>query len=317
LVDKPGDRSSHEGIVPRGGGVAVAVSFIGAAAVLWFNDALDTNVVVALIGSGGFVALIGFLDDHGHIAVGWRLLAHFVAAAWALFWLGGLPAPMDELSSPLFVWLLRTAALVYMVWLLNLYNFMDGIDGLAGIEALTVCSSGALLYFLVVPGSEYWVLPALLFAAVAGFLWWNYPSARIFLGDDGSGFLGITFAVFSVQAAWVSSDLFWAWNILLGTFFVDATVTLVRRALRGKKLHQAHRSHAYQHAARELGSHKYVSLAIGTINLVWLLPISVFVAENRVSGGVGLLVAYTPLVLLAWFYRAGLDDLVDHSSVVT
>ena len=100
----------------------------------------------------------------------------------------------------------------------------------------------------------------------------------------------------------------WAWIILLGTFIVDATITLIRRAFRGRKLYQAHCSHAYQHAARALGSHKSVSLVVGAINIVWLLPVAALVAAGHLNGGLGLLAAYLPLALLALLYRAGVDE---------
>jgi Fuc2NAc and GlcNAc transferase len=212
-------------------------------------------------------------------------------------------------------WLTNLVAAIYMVWLLNLYNFMDGIDGIASIEAITVCLGGVLIYLITIPGSNHWVVPALLLVSVAGFLYWNYPPARIFLGDAGSGFLGITLAVFSIQAASVRSELFWGWAILLGTFIVDATVTLIRRAFRGRKLYQPHRSHAYQYAARSLGSHRSVSLIVGAINLVWLLPVAALVATGRLSGEFGLLVTYLPLVLLALHYRAGVDEATDRASL--
>lgn len=309
LVDLPNERSSHEGLIPTAGGVAIVVSFSGCLVALWLFDEVPVTALVALTGAGGSVALIGLVDDHRHVPAVLRLIAHFAAAAWALFWLGGMPALT---VSGLYLapgWLTNVVAAIYMVWLLNLYNFMDGIDGIASIEAITVCLGGAVLYLIAIPGSNHWVIPALLLVSVAGFLYWNYPPARIFLGDAGSGFLGITFGVFSIQATWINSDLFWAWAILLGTFIVDATVTLIRRAFRGRRLYQAHRTHAYQHAARRLGSHKSVSLIFGAINLIWLLPVAALVAAGHLSGGSGLLVTYIPLVILAVLFRAGVDEL--------
>src|SRR5574337_967818 len=99
--------------------------------------------------AGACVALVGFLDDHGHIAARWRLLAHFAAAAWALAWLGGAPPLILFGSTFELGWLGAGLAAVYLVWLLNLYNFMDGIDGIASVEAICVCIGGAMLYVLV------------------------------------------------------------------------------------------------------------------------------------------------------------------------
>jgi Fuc2NAc and GlcNAc transferase len=181
---------------------------------------------------------------------------------------------------------------------------MDGIDGIASVEAICVCAGGALLYVLL-GRSDLALLPLMLAAAVAGFLYWNFPPARIFMGDAGSGFLGIVLGFMSIQAGWEESRLFWSWVILLGVFVVDATFTLVRRLLRGDKVYEAHRSHAYQYASRQLGRHLPVTMAVGVINLSWLLPIALLVGTERLEGVLGVAIAYVPLVLLAIKFRAG------------
>lgn len=125
------------------------------------------------------------------------------------------------------------------------------------------------------------------------------------MGDAGSGFLGIVLGLFSLQAAKVSPEFFWSWLILLGVFIVDATWTLFRRLLRGDKVHQAHRSHAYQHAARYYGGHKPVTLVVGAINLCWLTPLSIAVGLSKLDGIFGVILAYFPLTLLAIKFNAG------------
>jgi Fuc2NAc and GlcNAc transferase len=312
LVDVPNERSSHQVLTPRGGGVAIVLTFLACLVALWRLDILPLQSLVALSGAGGWVALIGFLDDHHHVPARWRLLAHFLGAAWALFWLRGMP-PLTIAGFGLPPgWLINVIATVYIVWLLNLYNFMDGIDGIASIEAVTVCLGGILLYLMTVPGSTHWAAPAVLVASTIGFLYWNYPPAHMFMGDAGSGFLGMTLAVFSIQAAWVAPGLFWAWIIMLGVFVVDASVTLIRRIWRSQKVYEAHRSHAYQHAARRLGTHRPVSLAVGAINLVWLLPLALLVGLGYVDGALGLLIAYVPLVWVALHLKAGTDELQEN-----
>lgn len=304
LMDIPNARSSHSVPTPRGGGVAIVLSFLAGLGVVTAVGGLDPSVSIALLGAGGFVALVGFLDDHGHIAARWRLLAHFAAAFWAFAWLGGAP-PLLLLGVQLDLgWSGVALGAVYLVWLLNLYNFMDGIDGIASVEAVCVCAGGALLYVLL-GKSDLALLPLMLAAAVAGFLYWNFPPARIFMGDAGSGFLGIVLGILSIQAGWEESRLFWSWVILLGVFVVDATFTLVRRLLRGDKVYEAHRSHAYQYASRQFGRHLPVTMAVGVINLVWLLPIALLVGTDRLDGVPGVAIAYAPLVLLAIRFRAG------------
>jgi Fuc2NAc and GlcNAc transferase len=126
------------------------------------------------------------------------------------------------------------------------------------------------------------------------------------MGDAGSGFLGITIGILSIQAAWVAPQLFWGWLILLGVFVVDATYTLFRRLLRGEKVYEAHSCHAYQYASRKYGRHLPVTIAVLCINIFWLLPVALLVSLNHIDGLLALSIAYCPLVLLAIRYRAGL-----------
>lgn len=304
LMDIPNARSSHSIPTPRGGGVSIVIAFLLAVWLLGATGRMSADLLIALTGAGGLVAVIGFMDDHGHIAARWRLLGHFTAAIWALAWLGGM-APLELLGWSLDLgWLGSVLAVFYLVWMLNLYNFMDGIDGIASVEAVTVCAGACLIYALTGP-TEQILAPALLAAAVAGFLYWNFPPARIFMGDAGSGFLGMVLGVLSLQAAWVSPSLFWAWLILLGVFVVDATLTLIRRLLRGEKVYEAHRSHAYQFASRHYARHLPVTLAVLAINLVWLLPWALLVAKGWVDGFAGLIFAWLPLGWLALKFNAG------------
>jgi len=304
LLDIPNARSSHTLPTPRGGGLSFVLVYLLAIVGLAAAGVLATAPLLALLGAGGLVALIGFMDDHGHIAARWRLLGHFVAAGWGLYWLGGLP-PLVVFGLPLSAaWLGVIIGLLFLVWLLNLYNFMDGIDGIASIEAICVCLGGALLYWLSGQTDAIW-LPMLLAVTVAGFLFWNFPPARIFMGDAGSGFLGMVLGLLALQAAWINPLLFWGWLILLGVFVVDATYTLVRRLVRGERVYEAHRSHAYQFASRRHGSHLPVSLSVAAINLFWLLPIAVVVLALDLDGATGTLLAYAPLTVLAVKYRAG------------
>lgn len=307
IIDIPNARSSHTLPTPRGGGVAIVVAFLLALPLLTWGGALDGASLAALLGAGALVAIIGFMDDHGHIAARWRLLGHFCAAIWALVWLGGLP-PLQMFGMTLSLgWTGHVLAAFYLVWMLNLYNFMDGIDGIASVEAITTCLGACVLYLLSGATSLIWA-PLLLACAVAGFLFWNFPPARIFMGDAGSGFLGIVLAVLSLLAAWHSPQLFWGWLILLGVFVVDATFTLARRLIRGDKVYEAHRSHAYQFASRRYGRHLPVTLAVLAINLLWLLPLAAYVVWSAEDGLLWLLVAYAPLVALALSYRAGAKE---------
>ncbi|KAF2406129.1 Fuc2NAc and GlcNAc transferase [Pseudomonas antarctica] len=304
IIDIPNARSSHSVPTPRGGGVAIVLAFLVAIPLLGWLGLVSTGMLIAVGGAGVMVAVLGFMDDHGHIAARWRLAGHFAAAAWALFWMKGL-APLTVFGWDLHLGLIgNVLAAVYLVWMLNLYNFMDGIDGIASVEAICACLGGCLLYALSGHQDMIW-LPLLLAVAVGAFLLWNFPPAKIFMGDAGSGFLGVILGCFSIQAAWVQSSFFWAWLILLGVFVVDATFTLVRRLVRGDKVYEAHRSHAYQFASRQFGKHLPVTLAVAAINLVWLLPIALGVVLYGWDGAWALVLAYVPLILLAIKFHAG------------
>lgn len=304
LVDVPNDRSSHTDPTPRGGGVAIVVVFFALTATC-FLSVLDQTAVIALLGSGALVALIGFLDDHGGVSARWRLLAHFCAATWALVWIGGLPSVPFLGETVDWGVLGNVLAAIYLVWLLNLYNFMDGIDGIAGAEAVSVACCGAFLLWRITGNADTSGWPLILAAAVGGFLVWNFPPAKIFMGDAGSGFLGFALGVFSLVAAWQAPQLYWSWVILLGVFIVDATMTLIRRMVRREKLDEAHRSHAYQYASRKLGSHGKITFAVSVINLVWLFPWAWAVATRLVDGFIAVTVSYLPLIGLAWHFHAG------------
>ncbi|MNJ12149.1 putative undecaprenyl-phosphate N-acetylglucosaminyl 1-phosphate transferase [compost metagenome] len=310
LLDIPNARSSHSLPTPRGGGVAIVLAFIAALICLYWWGEISLAMFVGSFGAAGLIALIGFMDDHGHLAARWRLLGHFLAAAWALFWLGGVPTIVVFGMPVELGWAGAVLGLLYLVWMLNLYNFMDGIDGIASVEAICVCLGVCLLYTLTGYLQAVWA-PLLLAVAVAGFLFWNFPPARIFMGDAGSGFLGIMLGVFSLQAAWMAPQLFWAWLILLGVFIVDATLTLGRRLLRGDRVYEAHRSHAYQFASRHYGRHLPVTLAVAMINLCWLLPFAVAVACFGLDGALGTVVAYVPLLILAVRFQAGEQEFHD------
>ncbi|MCK6186790.1 glycosyltransferase family 4 protein [Pseudomonas sp. EYE_354] len=307
ILDIPNERSSHILPTPRGGGVAIVITFIIALIFFYFLDNIVLDYFIGLLVSSVLVASVGFIDDKVNLSARWRLIGHFVAAIWALFWIDGLPI-IDFFGFEIELGIVGSLlAVFYLVWMLNLYNFMDGIDGIASLEAICVCLGMCIVYQLT-GAQELMLLPLSLAMAVVGFLFLNFPPAKIFMGDAGSGFLGFVLGLFSLHAAWYSPKFFWCWLILLAVFITDATITLIRRFFRGLKVHEAHRSHAYQFASRRLGSHLAVSLAVCAINILWLLPISIFVALDLVEGTTGLALAYIPLVLLTINFDAGKDE---------
>lgn len=303
--DIPNERSSHKNPTPRGGGVAVVAAFLFGLLALLIRRDIDAESFYAIVLPGALVAIIGYLDDLGRVtAARLRLIGHFVAALIAIYILGGLP-PMPLFSATLDIGLVgNIIAVLFLVWMLNLFNFMDGIDTITGIEALTSCL--ILTIFLINKSdTEFWRVPALLCAAVIGFLYFNWPPAKIFLGDIGSGFIGFTIGTISLVIAKSQPLITWAVIILLGVFIVDATVTLIRRIFDKQRISAAHRSHAFQHLANNADRHLKVSLSIAAVNIFWLAPIAWLVVDQQLQPIVGVSIAYVPLVVLAIYFKAG------------
>lgn len=300
FLDVPNERSSHSIATPRGGGLSIVVIFL---TTVGLSDLLTTDFILALLGSGILVAGIGFWDDHGHIAAKWRLLSHFTAAFWILFSLGILPK-FHLFGFSINAGLIGIVGVAFLlVWLLNLFNFMDGIDGIAASEAIFVACAGA--YFSWINGLDNLSYISLILASsTMGFLILNWPPAKIFMGDVGSGFLGIMLGAIA-YANVIEGVSVWIWLILLAIFLVDSGITLLRRIFNGDKWYEAHCSHAYQHAARQLG-HKNVTLASIFINIFWLFPLAYLVYLYSEQAIYIAIIAYTPLILLALKFRAGM-----------
>jgi len=302
MIDIPNERSSHSLPTPTGGGVSVVLLFTLISLALDYSKIIQFDNLTILLLPSIMVAMIGFIDDLNHVPAFWRLLVHFLSAILFLNSLGGFP-PLDIGGLTIDLgWFGYVFGSLYLVWLLNLYNFMDGIDGISSIGAITVCVS---IIFIMIQQNiplKHWVVPLLLASTVGGFLFWNFPVAKIFMGDGCSGFLGFTIGLFSIQAAQVMPQMFWVCIVLLAVFIVDATYTLMRRIITGQKFYKAHNEHAFQIASRR-HSHVKVSLIVGLINIVWLLPIAYMISTKNINALVGVIIAYLPLIGLEIFIK--------------
>ena len=305
VVDVPNQRSSHTIPTPRGGGAAIVVVTTAALLVLAFRGSVPWNLVAALGGGGLVVALVGFLDDRSALSARSRLVTHVAAAIWAVWWLG---SPLALRVGPGLIelgYLGAVVAVVAITWSLNLFNFMDGIDGIAGSQVVFVMAGAVALSALACAPPALVTTESVLAAASIGFLLWNWPPARIFMGDVGSGYLGYAIGALAVAAARSNPNALWAWFTLNGVFVVDSTVTLLRRLIRGERVYEAHRSHAYQWQARRFASHSFVTVAVWLINLLWLFPCACLATilprySCWIAAG-----ALAPLVLVAPFLGAG------------
>lgn len=313
VLDIPNHRSSHLVPTPRGGGAAIVAAFLAGLLIQQFMLGWNHFISVLMLASA-LIALVGFIDDHQSVAARKRILVHLIAAV-LLVAAAGMPTQFNifYVSVELGVWAIPFVVLG-IVWLLNLTNFMDGIDGIAGVQAVAASAVVGLLMFL--SGSPAFVIwpVCILSAASLGFLWWNFPPAKIFMGDVGSATMGLIFGGLAWWHTSFDSKWFYVWLILLGVFIVDATWTLVFRALRKQRLSEAHRTHAYQRAAQLTGSHRMVTLSVGAVILFWLSPLATLVAFSWLDGALTVLIAYVPLCLLALYLRAGQAEIVSLSS---
>lgn len=308
VLDFPNVRSSHTSPTPRGGGIAIVVTSLTTIGIMHAKGIASPALSVALLVGGPAVALAGLIDDLRSVSPLARLSVHVAACAWCAWVLGSVPPINFGLGS----WNLgvvgNVCGVVFLVWLLNLYNFMDGIDGIAAVEAISVLIIAGVLFERHGGDSSTVYVIAVVVASVAGFLVWNWPPARIFMGDAGSGFVGFCLGAIGWATIEAGRLTIWVWLILLGAFIVDATVTLLRRWLHGARLSQAHRSHAYQRLSRLYGSHLKVTLSVLCINLFWLGPCAAIADARPSLGSVLTLVAWAPLVILAWRCGAGARD---------
>jgi Fuc2NAc and GlcNAc transferase len=257
VIDVPNPRSSHQVPTPRGGGLAIVAAFLCGMLGLRIAGLVPADLTFALGGGGALVALVGWQDDRGEVPARWRLAAHLVAAAWTVWWLGGMPTLVIGAGTVHLGLGGAVLAILTITWAINLYNFMDGIDGIAAGEALMAAGVAAVL--LAPRDPPLALLAALVAGSAAGFLPWNWSPARIFMGDVGSGFLGYLFGALALAGERSGALPAVLWILLLGVFFMDATITLVTRMARGERWYAAHRSHAYQRSVQRGWSHARVT----------------------------------------------------------
>ncbi|MBK8182786.1 MAG: glycosyltransferase family 4 protein [Candidatus Competibacteraceae bacterium] len=245
ILDHPNTRSLHQHPIPRTGGLALLGGILVG---MVFNRVATANPPVPLMGgllsSLALLAIISFQDDRGGVSTKWRILVHLLVAVSLLFI--GLVCHQIELPGlifPLAGWIGVPLTILFIVWMINLYNFMDGMDGFAGGMAVI---GFATLAWLGRADSQYTAFCLIIVAASAGFLVHNFPPAKLFMGDTGSTTLGLLVAACSLWGSKAGLFPLWVALLVFSPFIADATVTLLRRLLRGERIWEAHRTHYYQ-----------------------------------------------------------------------
>ena len=258
-LDHPNERSLHAVPTPRTGGLAILASIVVGLAIsqAMFADGEGSATNRWIIGAALLLGAVSFWDDRTGLPPGLRFAVHS-AAAVAVVVGTGLTVP--QISFPLLgTWSLGPLgppmAVLLLMWMTNLYNFMDGMDGFAG--GMTVVGFGFVAYMALRGGQpELAALALLIIGATAGFLVYNMPPARIFMGDVGSAPLGFLAGALSLRGVQAQAFDFWVPALIFSPFLVDATLTLLRRLLRGEKVWQAHREHYYQRLVLSGWSHR-------------------------------------------------------------
>jgi UDP-N-acetylmuramyl pentapeptide phosphotransferase/UDP-N-acetylglucosamine-1-phosphate transferase len=273
LLDQPNERSLHTSPTPRTGGIAICVTLFAAWLVLALTTHLQFFPINILLGAV-IIAAIAMLDDRHNLSAGLRLLVQISAALVMIY--GGFFIQGEVVPGIIFA--ANTAAMTAMtvlltLWLINLYNFMDGMDGFAG--GMAVIGFGTLSVLGWAQGDILFAGSALtVCAAAAGFLWFNFPPARIFMGDSGSTTLGFLVAAFAIWGSRRGITPVWLSLVIFSPFVVDATVTLLKRALRGEPVWRAHRSHYYQRLVQLGWGHRRTvtveyAVMLGCAGLAW------------------------------------------------
>jgi Fuc2NAc and GlcNAc transferase len=314
VIDEPNERSAHQWVTPRGAGLSFVVCFLLLCVLpdvaqdealgrllsgrMLSGRMLSGQSLAAFLLPVGLLAGIAYLDDLKGLSGAVRFVAYALISVLFL-----IASPWLELEYSVFSLLSFTLACLFLLWMTNLYNFMDGINGIAGFEAVFVLLSYAVVVFVF---NDRILAPAwfVLIGAILGFLFWNFPVGRVFMGDVGSTFLGFLFGVLVVYetlAGFGGAPIL----ILLAYFIADASYTLIYRMLDRQPWLQAHNLHAYQKLARRWQSHPKVVVFIGAINVFWLFPLALFAVQNRELSHVLLFLAYLPLILLMYRVRAG------------
>lgn len=288
LLDQPGQRRSHTLPTPRGGGIGIVVAalVVGAPALLLLPRAWPLATVLHVVAAIVAVAAVGWIDDH-HPLPAWPRIAVHLLAGFLIA--GAVLLPLIHAESRMWWWL--PVLIVAIAGSINAHNFMDGIDGILGLQALFVLLGYGVLSIWCRQAS----VAGLAFATAAGcigFLLFNLPPAKIFMGDVGSGTLGLVLAAIAALLVQRSPAMLWACLILPAAFLVDSGLTLARRVLGGQRWHAAHRQHLYQWLVRVKWSHARTDVAYMIWNLAVVAPLAWLATRSPQHGIIYCVLAY-------------------------
>ncbi len=301
ILDHPNDRSLHATPTPRTGGLAIMAGLLAGATGLAFAIGGVPAWMAWALGGALVVAAISFCDDRWTLSPFARLVLQLSATSAAVLW-GGIvlsSAAIPGAGGVAFGRLAAPITVLLIVWMANLYNFMDGMDGLAG--GMAVAGFGLLGVAARASDPIFGAFGLIAAASAAGFLAFNLPPGRIFMGDVGSVPLGFLAGVLAVRGAQRGLFDIWIPILVFSPFIVDATIVLTRRVFRGRPVWRPHREHGYQRLVlagwtqrRTLASEYILMAAAGASALLYA----------RSSDGLRLLLLAAWLAIYALLYHA-------------
>lgn len=304
MTDIPTERSSHQIPTPRGGGVGfVLLSLVALSIYLVINGTLFRTPLIVFLVASVIIAALGWFDDKHDLSKRIRFGVQLLAALLIII----LVTNLDSIYLPVIgtVDLGIAGGFLALIWITgstNIYNFMDGVDGIASVQALGVAMGWmAFAYIWNVP--ELFYLNSFILVSVATFLFYNWPPAKIFMGDVGSIFLGFVFGAMPFMAANLSPDVnigvtIWVSAFLLWPFLFDGSYTIFRRLSLEENIFEAHRSHLYQRLNIEGWSHKEISILYMCFSILCAL----FSIAFYLSSGWIQVVIFIGLILLSVLY---------------
>lgn len=291
LYNLPNQRSAHEIPTPRIGGIAIIITWYLGIISFYLLGGIANDLFFALL-SGLGIACVSIIDDIREVKPSIRFFVQILVSIIAFYFLGGLRGFFIPDIGFDYSYILYPSVIIGMVWFINLFNFMDGIDGFAANEAISIS-----LILFIFSGS---IVNLLLIACIAGFLYWNWPKAKIFMGDAGSTQLGFILIVLGIHFHNTLNLSILNWVMIAAPFWFDASYTLYLRWRKGEKITQAHNKHAYQRLVQAGFSHKKVNLILILINLVIFGLIMVY---REIYYSLKLPITIFTIVILYFLYK--------------
>ena len=283
LYDIPNERSSHSMPIPKGGGLSIIILLIITTSPLFYFQMISREIFLSIIIGMFIVSIIGLIDDYKNLPILIRLFGYTIGAIIALYFIGGVNSLFEsnhnffkccDINISKFGGIGPFLAVLFVLWLTNLYNFMDGTDGFAAIQTICVSLFCSFLFY----SSDNYALVIIMLcmtSSTIGFLYWNWAPAKIFMGDVGSCSIGFFFGLITLYSAKEEIIPISIWLILLAPFIGDATFTLIKRIIKKEKWYEAHNSHAFQKLFQHGLSHRQLTFGLIITNLFVMWPLAI------------------------------------------